>query len=649
MRLDFSNVNTGPAGNSEAAAMDGGASNPTGVLSHSDGGVAAPSRSRLPFLLLAVIASLLFGIRLAAPPNLLDQDQERPAAYVLDILKNGHWLCQQDLSGAIASKPPVWAWLAALASLATGRVNEFSLYVPGALAALGTAWLVFGFGRKEFGTGAAFLGGVACMLTTAGAKAFGLARTDSVFAFTVTATALLAFRAWTQGRGWTWFWLMASVATLTKGPLGLALGASGLLAAWWERKRPEPLPLRGSQLAGTVLFLIVCGGWVALAFWQFGPAVPEKLFQRELASHSVAAGGRFPGSLFWQPPLYYLGRAAPWSLLAYWGLWRIWKRPAQSSPERRFERFLFCWFVLGLFLFSMAPHQRADLLWPIMPAGALIAGRQLNALAGRWCSAAGPCGPQRGGLPARFCAWFAVAVALGIAGIAAYYFGPHARAAVVRQTVALKALADEIRARGGAEFPLTHVDDRLALHAYLGAWRPWTSFERAARLLRGAEPAYVAVSNFERLEAARRPGDPMTFTILPPAHRAGQCPTRIVANRANLLVRDSFAFCSGSLLLKVRNARLLHAGSRFFCFRAAGPEPHVLVQNDSEQAREITVCWHAERDRRQSHRVLRSGEEWRVGPQGQGADGAASAPPNLNSPAPPPSIRCASANVDSKL
>src|SRR6185369_12490229 len=89
--------------------------------------------------------------------------------------------------------------------------------------------------------------------------------------FTVTAAALLAFRAWQRGGGWAWFWALAAAATLTKGPLGLLFAANGLLAAWWERKSPRPHPLRGSQLPGVGLFLLLAGGWFLLAYWQAGP------------------------------------------------------------------------------------------------------------------------------------------------------------------------------------------------------------------------------------------------------------------------------------------------------------------------------------------------------------------------------------------
>ena len=166
-------------------------------------------------------------------------------------------------------------------------------------------------GQKHFGPRPAFFGALAGMLTSAGLKEFGLARTDGVFAFTVTASALLAFRAWSLGRGWTWFWLAAAAATLTKGPLGVVLAAGGLLACWWERRTSEPLPLRGSYWAGVGLFLLLTAGWLALSYWQLGPPVLEKLLGKELKAHAASTSdGRLPGTLFWQPCLYYLGRAA---------------------------------------------------------------------------------------------------------------------------------------------------------------------------------------------------------------------------------------------------------------------------------------------------------------------------------------------------
>jgi 4-amino-4-deoxy-L-arabinose transferase-like glycosyltransferase len=124
----------------------------------------------VPLATITVLAALFFALRLAAPPNLLDQDQERPGTYVLDVVKNGNWLCQRDLNGQITSKPPLYTWLCALTALVRGRVDEFALYLPGALSAWGTAWLILVFGRKHFGQRAAFFAALASMLCTAGLK-----------------------------------------------------------------------------------------------------------------------------------------------------------------------------------------------------------------------------------------------------------------------------------------------------------------------------------------------------------------------------------------------------------------------------------------------------------------------------------------------
>ncbi|HSU53375.1 MAG TPA: glycosyltransferase family 39 protein [Candidatus Dormibacteraeota bacterium] len=457
-------------------------------------------------LALIAVAALLFAIRLLSPSNFLDQDQERPASYVLDVIKNGHWICQRDFTGDITSKPPLYTWLCALLSLPFGRVTLFSLYLPGAAAACGTALLLWSFGRTYFGTRAAFLAALASMVTSAGLKEFGLARTDAVFAFTVCATALLAFRAWTRGGGWTWFWLLAAAATLTKGPLGVLLAGAGLVAVWWEKKSGNPLPLKGGHALGIALFLALTVGWILLAYREFGPAVSDKLLGKELVGHAMGES-HFPGSLFYQPTLYYLGRAAPWSLLCFYGLWRVWKRPSTDLETRRFERFLFCWFVIGLFIFSMASHQRGDLLWPIMPAGALLATAGL----GRTSTA-----------HRMYLAGVALA-GLMVVGYAWYYFGPHANQPLVVKTQAVKTLAK--MAEG---MPLEHTDDPVALQVYLNTWTPKISFDKAAELLRGDKRVFVAVSDVKKLDLARREDDPPLYTVA-----ATEDPqwVRVVSNR----------------------------------------------------------------------------------------------------------------------
>lgn len=549
-------------------------------------------------MLLAGVAACIFAIRLLAPPNLLDQDQERPASYVLDAIKNGNWLCQRDWTGDITSKPPLYTWLCAMAAQPFGRINLFSLYLPGALAGFGIAWLLFHFGRICFGIRAALFGALMSMLTTAGFKEFGLARTDGVFAFMTTAAALLAFESWMTGRGWTWFWVMSAAATLTKGPLGLILAAGGLFACVWEKKSGDPLPIRGSYLRGGLLFLLITGGWLLAAYWQYGTPVLNKLLLKEFVGQTTGTTVKHaPGTLIYQPPLYYLGRAAPWSLLAYWGLWRIWRRPATETNARRMERFLFCWFAVGLALFSLAPHQRADHLWPIIPAGALIAGAQLAGLTQSFSRKS-------------VYGWSIAVTLTMLLGFSYYYLGTRAHEPIIAQTVALKQMAAIIEQKGSKEFPLTHVDDPMTLQVYLNTLRPHISYERAAQLLRGPEAAFVAINDLKKLESAGEPEEKLPYKILLSTGTGNHSSTHIVGNRSVLEPANSIACCFGSVFIRGTGARLLKLTEKEVCFEITNEPGSILLTNESSERRKLSFCLFSHGIHKRRQKTLESHETW---------------------------------------
>jgi len=467
--------------------------------------------------------------------------------------------------------------------------------------------LLLAAGRKPFGTTAALFGALMFMLTPAGLKLFGLARTDSVFALTVTAAALLAWRAWNRGGGWTWFWLVAALATLTKGPLGVGLAALGLLAALWEREGDTPQPVRGNHLPGLLLFFLIVGGWFGLAWLAEGQALVDKLIGRELVGHVVKnRKGGLPTTLLWQQPLFYLGRAAPWSLLAGYGVWRLWKHPAAADVERRCERFLACWFAVGLLGFSLAPHQRADLLWPLMPAAALLAGREWDRLTRRWP----PERVRRGTL------WGATLLVLGY-GV--YYHVIRLHQPVIQRTLALKAFAAEVETVFGPEPPLTFLaapgprqtDAPPALQVYLNLFRPPVSAERALALLRGPETAWVALDEPALLEPWRRPEDPPLFTW-GQARPAGGLQTRILANRPERQLPAAFAFGHGPFDVRVRDGRLLPVVGGRLRVRALSDTSTVTVSNTLAVARPVHVeLWRGER-RHGGHRLLAAHSAWTV-------------------------------------
>lgn len=444
--------------------------------------------------MLLLIWAALFALRLAGPSDLMDNDQLRPAMYTLDILRHGNWIVQTDPRGDIASKPPMYPWLAALTAAAanlpdaarTSHLAEWMLYLPCALAVLGTTLLIWVASRRVLGEPAGLFAAGAFLLSGYAAKHVALARTDALFCLTVTAGALLAWRAWESRRLSAWFgyWLAGTAATLTKGPLGVLLSAGGLLAALRSRERAgvSMRPVVLTNIAGGAVLVLIAGAWLLAAYAQGGPAVIDRLIGRELIGHAVSAGDNLPLVGFYKSPFYFLTRFAPWSVPACVGLWRVLARPAAEQRERRFERFLGCWFGVGLVVFSIAPHQRADLLLPIVPAAAILAGRELALLRNR--------------LPRFRPAWAITLVAVVFLAIVAFdRLHLKRRDPEVMRTQAVRDLARRLDSIPGGRPPIIDADGAFALQFFLGIHQHRTGFEEAAWALTDEAPVLVVVKD----------------------------------------------------------------------------------------------------------------------------------------------------------
>lgn len=469
------------------------------------------------YVFVGVIGIAMFAIALSGFPNLMDNER-RIGAYVLDAVQNGHWTMQKDVTGAVASKPPLLTWIASLATLAFGEINRFAIYLPSALATVCVALLLLASGKKHFGWMAGFLAAVIYLLSPSGDRQVMTARYDGLLALPVTLTALAAFRAWSWGRGWSWFWLAAAVGTMAKGPIALVLGAAGLLAHFWEKRTRHESTLRGSHWLGVALYFVICGGWFFLAYADLGQPFIDKVLGRELAAHATGAGrGEVMFLGFYEPPLAFLANFAPWSLLAGIAFWRVWKRPAEDADERRFERFLFCWFFAGLVLFCIAAHQRGRLIFPLFPAAALLAGRELAWWLRYWSMAR----------LMKVTGAFAMIV-LGF--LIFYHHVLLAGSTRVQATLGLRAVANQVRGTLGPEFPILHVDTPFALQFWLNTARPLIKFDQAAAMLQANEPVIIAVSDFDKLESN-------FMTNVPALHELARWPSngttvvRIVSNR----------------------------------------------------------------------------------------------------------------------
>lgn len=466
------------------------------------------SRSaRIWAILISALCGLVFLIRLTGPTDLESYAQVLNVGYILDLMNRGHWLVQYDLENVIMSKPPIHTWLMAPFTMLLG-LNRLALTLPSFLAVLALALILFEVGRRRFGELAGGLAALAIVLAPTMAKQVALVRTDPVFTLTVAIAAIAAFSAWERGgekgrKAWFLFWLMSAITTLIKGPLGFALAAGGLLSFFWEkRSNPQQRPPSGPHLRGLTIFLVLSLGWFGAALISEGRALIDKMLYAELIYHAVGEhkGGWHYTDLL-KPTFFLAVRYLPFSIPFFFALWRVVRHPAANPEERRFERFLTCWVLFGLLLFSLAKHQRADHLLPLWPACALLAGREMARFAER-------IGKTR---------FAGISVVVSIILIGSTYaavnstngnregssdYSREMQLASDAENAAKAFLARKLDAR-----QLNHLDTPITLQLYLGTYHPFISRAQLDELLANADhPVDVAFgkTTIEELGVAQR-------------------------------------------------------------------------------------------------------------------------------------------------
>ena len=444
--------------------------------------------SRLWLVVICLLCSMIYIIRLSGPTDLESYAQVLNIGYILDLMTRGHWLVQYDLENAIMSKPPIHTWLMAPFAALFG-LNRLALTLPSFLSVLALALLLFNVGKKRFGELAGGLAAMAIVLAPTTAKQVTLVRTDPVFTLTVAIAALAAFAAWANdkegAKSWYWFWLMAAITTLIKGPLGIALAAGGLLSYFWEKRSALDLPLpslRGPHFGGLALFLLLTLGWFTAAWLSEGQALIDKMFYTELIGHAVGEHrGGWQATDLLKPTFFLLVRYLPFSIPFAVAFWRVFHQPAGDPLERRFERFLVCWVLVGLLIFSVVKHQRADHLLPLWPACALLARRELA----RWAERMGK--TKFAGMAIVISCILVGATYAAVHPVVGTRNGSSDYAREMKLASDTEQAAKAFIASGLDANKLFHLDTPLSLQLYLGTFHPYLNRTQLEKMLNEAD------------------------------------------------------------------------------------------------------------------------------------------------------------------
>jgi 4-amino-4-deoxy-L-arabinose transferase-like glycosyltransferase len=322
-------------------------------------------------LIIAAVA-LPYFVNLGSS-SLWDANESFYAETPREMLESGDYLAPQFNYQPRAQKPPLTYWLILLSYQFLG-VSEFSVRLPGALAALGALLFTYGIGRMLF---SATVGLLATIILGTSARFFVLARKlpiDIILLFWLTGAVFFLLRALRRNSpsltGWLPVYAFSALGFLTKGPVALVIpAATYLLWSLWTRRFS---PRETWPFAGTLVFAAIVLPWYILIYMTHGWAYITSFFLRDNL-------GRFAAISFGpaRGPFYYIPAYAfdffPWSILSAVVVCYLWQSRTQLRQAYALSYgFPLFWCAVVFVLFSLSKNKQEYYIAPLYPMMAVL-------------------------------------------------------------------------------------------------------------------------------------------------------------------------------------------------------------------------------------------------------------------------------------
>ena len=353
----------------------------------SNAGETTAGRDRvLPIAALIAIAVVLLGFDLGGWV-LESNDEARFPMMARDVLVHGHWLAPEIAGTPMLNKPPLHAWLIALASLGGGEVTPRTAALPSMLAAVAVVLVTAWFASRWFGVGAGLAAG---FMTATTVGVFTLARSalpDMTLTLAATA-ATCAFGAAEldrRPRALVVFYGLTGLAFLAKGPAGLIPLAT---AAAYTILLHGPRGLaRLVSVPGFAVIAVLTVAWPVVAL-----QANSHLFVHDVLTKDMEAN--YFGLLTWrwqrlvEPFRQAISLSLPWSVLLPVAVRAAVRDGVRRSPAAWLA---IVWTATAFILVALSERQRARYYVPLCPPVAMLVaawydrrrfGRRATVLAG---------------------------------------------------------------------------------------------------------------------------------------------------------------------------------------------------------------------------------------------------------------------------
>jgi len=332
--------------------------------------------------------------------------EPREGLVVWEMTHGGGWILPLRNGVEVPSKPPLFHWLGAAASLVQQRTDEWSIRLPSALLSLLSLWCALLAGARLWGARAGLFAALSLMSMFEWSRAAVNARVDMTLTFGLQA-AFLCLLFFFRSRSSRWLlplYLSIAVAVLGKGFVGAVLPGLVALAVILLR-RDWRLIVDLRLVRGALIVSAIAGLWYVLAVavggWSFfqKQILGEQLFTFVNNPESGWQGHRH--SLLYLPGALLLG-LLPWTPFFVAVGWELWRElgsrrdttttieglpfgasipPPHLGLSARIE-FLACdprvyllvWIFVVLGFYELAAQKRSVYLLALYPAAALLLG-----------------------------------------------------------------------------------------------------------------------------------------------------------------------------------------------------------------------------------------------------------------------------------
>jgi 4-amino-4-deoxy-L-arabinose transferase-like glycosyltransferase len=320
--------------------------------------------------------TLLFGLIVIfwglGDMKLMSLNEGRRALVIKEMFLNGDLLLPRLNGELYLTKPPLLYWISIGFTYLFGGVNEWTLRLPSAFAALAVLWMTYQYTRRHFGIWAALFTAQILIANVSFAMSARRVEIEMLLTALCVGALMSAMKYIKQEGDKNWIYLsyfLLGLAVLTKGPVALLFITLPLIIVvlWTADSRVKQVL---TNKPGWCIFLIVGLSWYALVSIKLGPDIWVLIAKRDMLE-------KMQGENNTKPILSYVAWIAVDFLLLV-SLFFVKPKDLYVSYRKRNDFIIpLMAVVVPLLVFSMFSNKHAKYLLPIYPFLAILLGVQL--------------------------------------------------------------------------------------------------------------------------------------------------------------------------------------------------------------------------------------------------------------------------------